>query len=182
MIGSVLTSPADHVGEHVFQLGGLLLGQLGVAELAGTVGGDFTGTALVGQHHELVTSLRHFGQALDFDRDRRACRLDGAAVFVQHGAHAAIGLASQHHVAGLERTALHQDGGHRAAALVQLGFDHQALGHGVHRCLQFQHFSLQQHLFQQLVNALAGLGRNRPRTANRRQILRAPLLPPPARS
>jgi hypothetical protein len=137
-----------------------LLGQLGVAELASTVGGDFTGTALVGQHHELVTRLRHFGQTLDFDRNRRPGRLDGLAVFVQHGAHAAIGLACQHHVAGLERTGLHQHGGHRAAALVQLGFDHQALGHGIDRRLELQHFGLQQHLLQQLVDALAGLGRH----------------------
>jgi hypothetical protein len=59
------------------------------------------------------------------------------AVFVQHGAHAAEGGAGQHHVAALERTALHQHRRDRAAALVQLGFDDQALGHGLDRRLQF---------------------------------------------
>jgi hypothetical protein len=47
MMGRVCTSPAVMSAEHVLQLGGLLLGQLGVAELASTVGGDFTRTALV---------------------------------------------------------------------------------------------------------------------------------------
>jgi hypothetical protein len=75
--GQHLDFARRHVGEHVLQLGGLLLGQLGVAELAGTVGGDFARTALVGQHHELVARLGHFGQTLDFHRNRRACRLGG---------------------------------------------------------------------------------------------------------
>ena len=140
---------------------GLLLGQLGVAELAGTVGGDFARTALVGHDHEVVAGLRHFRQTLDFDRNRRTGGLDRLAVFVQHGAHAAIGRARQHHVAGLERTGLHQHGGHRAAALVQARFDHQALGQGIDRRLEFQHFGLQQHLLQQVVDAGAGLGGHR---------------------
>ena len=42
--------------------------------------------ALIDHHHELVTGLRHFGQALDFDRDGRASRFDRLAVLIQHGA------------------------------------------------------------------------------------------------
>ena len=140
--GQVLDLARRHVGEHVLQLGGLLLGQLGVAELAGAVGGDFARPALVGHHHEVVAGLRHFGQALDLDGNRRASRLGRLAVFVQHGAHAAAGLAGQHHIADLQRAGLHQHGGDRAAALVQAGFDHDALGGGFDRRLQFQHLGL----------------------------------------
>ena len=44
---------------------------------------------------------------------------------------------------------LHQHGRDRAAALVELRFDDQALGQRVDRRLQFQHFGLQQHLLEQ---------------------------------
>ena len=36
----------------------------------------------------------------------------------------------------------------------------QALGQGIDRCLEFQHFGLQQHLLEQGVDAHAGLGRH----------------------
>ena len=159
--GYQLHLACGHVGEHVLQLGCLLLGQLGIAELASAVGGNFTGAALVCQHHELITCLWHLGQTLNFHRNRRTRRLDGLAVFVQHGAHTAVGLASQHHITSFQRAGLHQDGGNRAAALVQTRFNHQALGHGIDRGLEFQHLGLQQHLFEQLVDALTGLGGNR---------------------
>jgi hypothetical protein len=61
-----------HVLEHVLELGGLALVQRDFAVLALAEGGDLARTALVGQHHELVAGLRHFGQALDLHRDRRA--------------------------------------------------------------------------------------------------------------
>ena len=108
--------------------------------------------ALVDHDHELVARLRHLGQALDLDRNRRAGCLGRFAVFVQHGAHAAD--VCQHHVAHLQRAGLHQHRGHRAAALVQAGFDHQAPWRRLDRRLQFQHFGLQQHLLEQVVDAL----------------------------
>ena len=40
--------------------------------LALTEGRDLARPALVAEHHELVAGLRHFGQALDLDRNRRA--------------------------------------------------------------------------------------------------------------
>ena len=123
------------VVEHGFQLGGLLASQLDVAELALAEQRDFARLALVGQHHQFVAGGRDFGQALDFHGDRRTGFLDGLAVLVQHGAHAAEAGAGQHHVAAMQRAALHQDGGDRAAALVQAGFDDQALGGGVDRRL-----------------------------------------------
>jgi hypothetical protein len=75
--GQGLDLAARHLGEHVVQLGRLLAGQLGVAELARTVGGNFACAALVAEHHELVAGLRHLGQTLDLHRDRRARILDG---------------------------------------------------------------------------------------------------------
>ena len=137
-----------------------MLGQLGVTELASAVGGDLTGASLIGQHHEFVAGLRHFRQTLDFHGNGGARRFRRFAVFVVHGTHAAIGLAGQHHIADLERAGLHQHRGHRATALVELGLDHQALGHGIHRGLQFKHFRLQQHLLQQLVDAHTGFAGN----------------------
>ena len=131
-----------------------------MTELAGTVSGNFTGAAFVGHHHEVVTRLRHLGQTLNLDWNRRSCGLDALAVLIQHGAHTSVGRASQHHVTRLERTRLHQDRGNRAASLVQLGFDHQTLGHRVHGCTQLKHFSLQQDLLQQGVNAFTGLRRD----------------------
>ena len=139
----------------------MLLGQLGVAELAGTVGGDFTGSPLVRHHHELVASLRHFGQTLNFDRNRWPGRLDGLAIFVQHGAHPAISGACQHDVTGFECAGLDQHRGDGTAAFVKLCFDHQALGHGVYRGPQLENLGLQEHLLEQVVNALTGFGRHR---------------------
>jgi len=132
-----------HVGKHVFQLGGLLFGQFGRTELACTVGGDLAGTALVGHDHELVAGLWHFGQALNFDRNRRPGFFAGFAVFVEHGAHTARGLPCQHHVAHFEGTRLHQHGCHRTTPFVKAGFNHQPFGKGVDRGLEFEHFGLQ---------------------------------------
>ena len=90
----------------------------------------------------------NFGQALNLDRNRRTGIGHGLAVFVQHGAHTTVGRARKHHVAALERAALHQHRRDRALTLVELSFHHQTLGRRVDRRLQFQHFSLQQHVFR----------------------------------
>ena len=64
----------------------------------------------------------------------------------------------QHHVAFLQGAALNQHGGHWAAALVQARFNDQTFGRRINLGFQFHHFGLQQHLFQQVVNALACFG------------------------
>ena len=87
----VLDFAFGHLLEHVFQLGRLLLGQLDVAELALAEQADFARLALVGHHHHFFAGDRHFGQALDLDRNRRAGFVDRLAVFVQHRPHAAKG-------------------------------------------------------------------------------------------
>jgi hypothetical protein len=83
--------------------------------------------------------------------------VDRLAVLVEHGADSAEARAGQHDIAALQRAALHQHGRDRAAALVELGFDDEALGHRLLRRLQLEHLGLQQHLLEQRVDALAGL-------------------------
>ena len=77
--------------KHVLELGRLLFGQLDVAELALPEQRDLTSLALVGQNDDFFTGQRHLGQALNFDRNRRTRFLNWLAVFIEHGAHAAIG-------------------------------------------------------------------------------------------
>jgi hypothetical protein len=149
-------------------------GQLHVAVLALAEGGDFARTALVAQHHELVAGLRHLGQALDLDRDRRTGLKARLAVFVQHGAHPAEAAAGQHHVATLERAALHQHRGHRAAALVELGFDHQALGQRFDRAPSVPAPRPAAAPARAGRRCPAGLGRHRHERRRRRRSLRAP--------
>ena len=139
----------SHRLEHVLELGGLLLGQLHVAVLARAEGRDFARPALVGKHHELVAGLRHFGEALDLDRDRRTGFGRRLAVLVEHRAHTAVARSGKHHVAALQGARLHQHRRDRAAALVELSFDDEALGHCFGGRTQLEHFGLQQHLLEQ---------------------------------
>ena len=98
--GQCFDFASAHVAEHVFQLGGLLLGQLGVAELASAVSGNFTGTTFVAQHHEFITRLGYFRQTLNFNGDRRTSRFDRLAIFIQHGTNTAKCLTCQDHITG----------------------------------------------------------------------------------
>ncbi|MNP95084.1 hypothetical protein D3C85_76270 [compost metagenome] len=122
---------------------------------------DFTRFAFIRHDHDFFTGIRHFGQALDLDRNRRTGFGNALAVFVQHRTDTTISRTSQHDVAALEGTGLHQDRSDRATTFVELGFNHQATCRCIHRCFQFQHFSLQQYLFEQGINALAGFRRHR---------------------
>ena len=146
--------------EHVLELGGLLLRQLDVAELALAEQRDFARLALIAQHHHVFAGERHVGQALDFHRNGRAGFVDRLAGLVDHRPHAAEYRAGQHDVAALQRSRLHQDGRDRAAALVQARFDHDAARRRVLGRFQFQHLGLQQQRFEQAVDAVAGLGRH----------------------
>ncbi len=55
---------------------------------------------------------------------------------------------------------LHQDGRHRALALVEARFDDDALGRRILRRLELEHFRLQQNRVEQIVDAGAGLRRD----------------------
>ena len=75
-------------------------------------------------------------------------------------AHAAPFGAGDDDVAGLQRAALHQHGGHRAAAAVEPRFDHRAFGRTVRIGLEFEHFGLQRDHVEQLVEIGLLLGRD----------------------
>ena len=88
--------------------------------------GDLAGPRLVRHHVELVARFRRRIEAQHFDRHRGPGFLDLLALVVDQRAHPAPGRAGDENVAELQRAALHQNRGHRAAALVELRFDHDA--------------------------------------------------------
>ena len=132
-----------------------------MAKFTSPVRGDFTGPAFISHDHEFVTRLGHFGETLNLHRNGGARRFDRFTVFVEHGTNTAKSLTCQHHVANVQGARLHQNGRHRSTPFVQLGFNHQALGHGINGGLELQNFCLKQHLLQQLVDAITGFGRYR---------------------
>ena len=158
--GRFLTSPSAIWSNMFSSFAACWLGQLDVAELTLTEQTDFTRLALVGHDHDFFTGNRHFGQALDLDRNRWTGFGDRLAVFVQHRADAAIRGTSQDHVAAPQGTGLDQDRRDRALALVETAFNHQAACRRVDRGFQFQHFGLQQYLLEQVVDTLAGFCRH----------------------
>src|SRR6266704_3584863 len=150
-----------HVLEQVLQLGGLFLRELDVAEFALTEQGDLARLEYVAEHHDVLAYRRHVRQALNLDRNRWTGLVDSASALIEHGANPAEAAPGEYDVAAPEGPGLNQHRGHRSAALVEARLDHQTLGEGVHRSLQFQHFGLQQHLFQQRVDSSAGFRRHR---------------------
>src|SRR6185437_6815280 len=121
----------------------------------------FAGEPLVLDANEVVTGLRHAGQAEHLHRDRRAGFGDLLAGLVDERAHAAVLDAANHEVTFLQRALLHQHGGHRTASAIQAGFDHHTGGTAVGHGLQFHHFGLDRDRIEQILDAHAGLGRHR---------------------
>ena len=68
--------------------------------------------------------------------------------------------ANHQNIADFQRAAPHQHSGQWPLALVQLGLDHGRLGSAIGVGAQFEQFGLQQDLFDQRVEAGAGLGRH----------------------
>ena len=141
-----------HVVEHVFQFRSLLFGQAYIAVFALAEEGDFARFFLVGQYHRIFACVRNVGQAEDLDRNRRACFVNGFAVFVDHRTDFTECSTGQQHIAFFQRTALYQEGGNCAAAFVQTGFDDNAFCRCIDRGCQFQDFGFEQHGFEQCVN------------------------------
>ena len=135
-------------------------GQLDLAELALTEQRNFTRFLLVSNHRHLFACVRCAVQAKDLDRDRRASFLHRLAVLVEHGTYAAIVGTDQDHVALTQGTVLNQDGGHRAAALVQTRLDHDTTTRSGRSGLEFEDLGLQQDSFEQFVDAGTHLRRN----------------------
>src|SRR4029450_11867802 len=86
---------------------------------------------------------------------------DLLAVLVEHGPDPPEGGAGGHYVPDVQGAPAHEDGRHRAAALVQVGLDDRALGAPVRVGLEVQlHVGDQQDGLDQGVEALLGLGRH----------------------
>ena len=94
----------------------------------GAIAGDLAGAGFVLDHGETVAGFRRAVEAEHFDRNRRAGFLDGLALVVDQRAYAAHFGAGHDDVADPQRAALDQHGRHRAAAAIELGFDHGAFG------------------------------------------------------
>ena len=80
------------------------------------------------------------------------------AAIVDERAHAAPVGAGDENVADMERAALDEDGGDRAAALVELRLDHGAFGGAVRVGVELEHFRLEEDRLEQLVE-VGALGR-----------------------
>ena len=80
----------------------------------------------VGQRLERVAGLRQAAEAEHFDRRRRSGGLDLAAAVVDERAHLADDRAGDERVADAQRAVLDEDRRDRAAALVELRFEHGA--------------------------------------------------------
>ena len=123
-----------------------------LALLARTVIGDFAGARFVLDDGETVAGIRRAGEAEHFDRGRRAGGGDGLTGIGHERADAAPFGAGDDEIADLQGAALDQHGGDRAAAAVELGFDHGAFGRTLGIGLEVEDFGLQTHHFQQFVD------------------------------
>ena len=122
-----------------------------LALLAGAVVGDFAGARFALDDGEPVAGLRRAGEAEHLDRNRRAGLVHRLAGVADQRAHAAPFGAGDDDVADMQRAALHQHGRHRAAAAVELGFDHGAFGGASRIGLEIEDFGLQPDHFEQPV-------------------------------
>jgi len=120
--------------------------------------GKVARVALVGEDAELITSGRNAGQAEDLDRIGGAGAVHGLALGVHQRADTAVARACNDGIANVQRAATYQHGGHRSAALVELGLDDDARRERVGVGGEFQHVGLEQHHLEQLIDADALLG------------------------
>ena len=122
--------------------------------------GDFAGLRLGLDHVQHVARLGRTVQAEHLDRNRRTGFLDPLALVVDQRADLAALLADDKDVALAQRAVLDQNRRDRAAAHVELRFDHGTLCGAVRVGLQFQNFGLQRDRLEQFVQTLAGVGRD----------------------
>src|SRR5690606_9946049 len=113
---------------------------------------DFTCLAFVGEDHHLVARRRYLGKALDFDRERWPGLGDRLAILVEHGAYTAVAGAGQDDVAPVQGAAANQQAGDRTTTLVESRFDDETLGGRVDGGLEFEHFSLQEDVLEEVVD------------------------------
>ena len=99
-----------------------------LALLVGAIARDLAGAGFVLDHGKAIAGFRRAVEAEHLDRHRRTGLLDGLALIRDQRADAAHFGAGDDDVADPQRAALHQHGRDRAAAAIELGFDHGAFG------------------------------------------------------
>ena len=129
---------------------GLFLGLALLHQLAGQL--------LVGHGVEGSAGGGGLAEAGDLHGDAGAGIGHALPLVAHHGADAAYGGAGDNDVALMQGTVLNQQGGHRAAALVQACLDDGALGGAVGVGLQLADLGGQGEHLQQVIHAHTGLG------------------------
>ena len=105
-------------------------------------------------HLKLVARFGRALQAEHFDRRRGPRAFHRAAMIVKHRANFAVDRAANENIAGIQRSGLHQNRRHRAAAPVHAGFQHGARAGRFRIGFQFAQVGNEQKHFQQLVQIL----------------------------
>ena len=119
---------------------------------AGAVIGDFAGAAFALDHRQAVAGIGRAGEAEHLDRHRGSGGFDRLAGVGHQRTHAAPFGAGHHQIADPQRAALDENRRHRAAAAVELGFDHGAFGRTIGIGFEIEDFGLQADHFQELVD------------------------------
>ena len=119
---------------------------------------QLTGQLFVGHGVKGSTGGGSLAEARDLHRYAGASLGHPLALVAHHGADAAHGGTGNDDIALMQRTVLHQQGRHGAAALVQTGLDNGALSGAVGVGLQLADLGGQGEHLQQVIHAHTGLG------------------------
>ena len=151
-----------HRAEQVLEADGLVAPgqQLGAQALRALLGGSGGRPARSRPRGSSSPAPRRLVEAEDLDRRARPGLLDALAVVVVQRLDLAPGVAGDHGVADVQRAALDEHRGDRAAADVEPRLDDHAAGRRVRVGLQLEHVGLQQQHLEQLVEVLLGLRRD----------------------
>jgi hypothetical protein len=133
--GQVFDAGLANLLGKAFERDARAFGELGVALLHLAVLRDALGLVAVGYNEEGVAGVGHGFEAEDFDGCGWAGFFDGAAAVVEHGANFAEGVADDIAVVEAKGSVLNEDGGHCAAAAIELGLDDAADGLAAWGCL-----------------------------------------------
>ena len=124
--GQVLDAGLPDLFRQSFERNARALGELRFALLHLAVLRDALGLVAVGDDQERVAGVGHGFETEHFDRGRRPGFFDRPSAIVKHGADLAEGVADDVAVVELQCAVLDQHGSHRAAAAIELGFQHRA--------------------------------------------------------
>ena len=170
LLGGALADALQHLLQRAAATGDA--GKLGLPVATDAEVGDLARARLALHDMELVARLRRAVEAQDLDRERRPRRLHLLAAIVDQATHAAPLRAGDEDVADLQRAALDQHGRDRAAARIELGLDHDAVGGAVGIGLEVEQLGLQQDRFLELVEVRSSWSPRPRSTALRRPFPR----------